>query len=188
MVPPMDSDDARLLRDCLDGKPGAWEAFVAAFTPFLRTVCRHALQRYSLSAGPQEVEDMLQEIFIVFLAEDLRVLKAYRGDADPASYLAIVAVHRVSKERAPPSPSPPAEPVSQAPGPGEALEARAAGEALNAALADLSSTARLALVLHAEGASLRAIGQALGVSKDVVAGLLQRAKRSLRQRLKPENS
>lgn len=179
-------EDLDLLQGCLAGRPGAWEAFVAAFAPYLATVCRRALARAGLPAGPSEAEDLLQEVFLALWADDRKVLRAYRGQAGVAGYLAAVAVHRVAREAARPLP-PSAEPVSDTTDPAEALEAAEAASLLRAEISRLPSEARLALALRAEGAGLREIGRALGTSKDAAARLLAQARVTLQGRLKEKS-
>lgn len=176
-------EDIRLLRGVLGGLPGAWEAFVSRFAPYLGAICRDALRHAGLPAGRQEVEDLLQEVFLRLIADDRKALRAYRGEAPLASYLAALAVHRVSREGRRPS-SPPPVPSAAAVDPAAAAEARDTGERLREAMAQLPPRARLAMALHAEGAGLREIGRALGVSKDTAAGLIEEAKGRLRDRLK----
>lgn len=177
-------EDLRLLRDCLAGRPGAWEAFVARFAPHLEAVCRGAMGRAGLSTGAQEVADMLQEVFLVFLAQDLRALRSYRGEAPLASYLAVLAVHRVTKEdRGLSAALPVAEEAPGAPGL-EAVMDREAGERLQAEIARLPPMLRLALAMQGDGAGVREIGRALGLSKSAAAELLERARALLRERMK----
>ena len=128
---------------------------------------------------------MLQEVFLHFLARDLKALKDYQGRSTVAAYLSAVAVCRVLKDR-----SLRPHPVEKAPreafagpGPAEALEARDSHELLRREMERLPHRDRVALSLRADGASLREIGRALGISEPATAKLLSRARGLLRGRL-----
>ena len=127
---------------------------------------------------------MLQEVFLLLLENDRRALRAYRGQSSLVSYLASVAVHRIAKEEAPVPPVPSGDRLSGMPGPEEIVQAREALEMLGVERDRLPSRARLALALQGDGASLREVGQALGISEDAAAKLLSRSKAQLRERLK----
>ncbi len=181
-----DPDDA-LLRDCLSEQPGAWEAFHARFTPPLSAACRRALARAGRPSGAQETADMLQAVFVHLLEDDLHVLRAYRGESGVLTYLSVVAVNLVWKDRllrlAPGGgelladrPAPDANPAAR-------MEAGEARELLGRELGKLPVRARLALTFQAEGASIREVGLALGLSEVAAAQLLSRARASLRQKL-----
>lgn len=176
-------DDLQLLKNCLDGKPGAWEAFVTHLAPYLAEVSRRAMRAAGLPAGPQDVEDMLQELLLLLLKHNARALRLYRGGASVRGYLAAVAAHRVARQRVPPGPREIPERVAPEPGPAEEAQAREAAALLRAEMGRLPGRSRLALALQADGASLREIGEVLGVSEDAAAQILSRAREILRRRL-----
>lgn len=175
--------DLRLLKDCLAGGDAAWEAFVRRFAPFLGRVCRHALRRCRRPSGPQEVEDMLQAVFLAFLQHDRRVLRGYEGQGTVEAYLAAVAVRRVLDDRSLRTQAGPL-PVAAAgdDAPGAALEAREALAILERQLDRLAPRARLALRLQARGATLQEIAAALGLLPDAAGRLLSRARAEVRDR------
>lgn len=173
----------RLLKDCLTGKPGAWEAFVSAFSPYLAEVCRRALARLGRPSGPQETDDLLQEVFLLLLEDDLKVLRAYGGRSSLASYLAVVAAHRAAREDGRPLSEPLPERISGIPGPAEAMAAKEGQERIKAEMDKLSPQARLALALQADGMGQREIGRILAISENAAAHLVSRARATLRERL-----
>jgi RNA polymerase sigma-70 factor (ECF subfamily) len=179
-------DDARLLQHCLAGSQDAWEAFVDRFAAPVAEVCRRTLRRAGRPHGPQEAQDMLQEVFLHLLKDDFRVLRDYQGRAPVASYLAAVAVYKVlgdrSLRRVPQGGRP--DPASPAAGPHELLERQEALELLRREVEQLPLKARLALTLQAKGASLREIQNALGISEDAAAQLLSRARALLKERFR----
>ena len=91
--------DLILLQHCLAGVSGAWEAFVDRFAPPLAEACRRTLRRSARPSGPQEVADMLQEVFLHFLIRDMQVLRDYQGRARVEAFLCAVAVCRVLNDR-----------------------------------------------------------------------------------------
>ena len=177
--------DPRLLRDCLAGKAGAWEAFLDRFGPLLGEACRRALRRRGRPAGPQEVADMLQVTCIALLKDDMKALRGYRGRGSVAGYLAAVAVCRVLDDRTlAPSGTGSQEPCPDpAPGPSGLLEAQEALEGLRRELEGLAPRERLALALQSRGASLREIGGILRLSPAAAGQLVSRARARLRERL-----
>lgn len=179
----MAEDDSRLLEDCLAERPGAWEAFVRRFAPYLAEVCRKTLKRCGRPAGSQEVDDMLQEVFLNFLERDRRALRHYRGKASVAGYLAAIAVHRVLNARPAPPLASPREETGSAPGPTEAVEAGEDLARLRTGMATLPPREALALALQLKGASVKEIGKALGISEDAAAQCLSRARAALAERL-----
>lgn len=180
-------DDLRLLQDCLGDKPGAWEAFVARFTPYLAEACRRWLARCRRPAGPsqeQEVDDLLQEVFLVLLEDDRRALRSYQGRASLGAYLGAVVAHRVLKAGGLPA-SRPLDPEAFLKEDIAAISGGTPGDErlprLREALARLPPRDRLALTLQNDGASLVEIGQTLGISPNAAAQALSRARDRLRR-------
>ena len=179
-------DDTQLLQRCLAGNQGAWEGFVDRFAAPIAEACRRTLRRAGRAYGPQEAQDMLQEVFLHLIKDDFRVLRDYQGKAPVASYLAAVAVYKVLGDRsfrgAPQGNRP--DPASPAAGPHELLERQEALGLLRGEMVRLPQKARLALTLQVKGASLKEIQDALGISEDAAAQLLSRARALLRNRLR----
>ena len=182
--------DAELLRNCLDGGPGAWEDFVSRFAPSLAAVCRRMLQRSGRPSGLQETEDLLQDVFLHMLKDNLQALRDYAGRSSPEAYLRAVAACRVLDDRLlKPRPgnqgeAPLASLASGCLEPAEALEAREVRELLRTEMDRLPARSRLALSLQARAASLEEIGGALGITEDAAAQILSRARALLRDRMK----
>ena len=177
--------DRRLLEDCLAGKPGAWEAFVARFSPYLAEACRRTLARCGRPAGPQEVQDVLQDVLLACLGDDFRVLRAYREPARVATYLAAVVVHRALKDLRLPLSVPFRDRPSPLPGPEEQAQARELQERLRLEKDRLPLKSRLALAMKADGASLREIGHALRLSEAAAGQRVSRATAELRLAFRP---
>lgn len=174
-------EDAALVQACLDGRPEAWEALVDRFAPYLAGVARSTLAAFRRPAGPADVADVLQEVFLRLLEQDRKALKAYQGQGSLAGYLAAIAVSRIRDRKPwPHRKLPVAEPVSEAPDPLEHAEDLSR---LKAELSRLPPETRLALALQARGASLREVGRVLGLSEDGAAQLVSRARSALREKL-----
>ena len=178
-------DDLHLLRDCLEGSREAWAEFVRRFAPYLAEVCRVSLARCRRPSGPQEVDDMLQEVFLNFMERDLLVLRAYRGRAPLKDYLAAVAVNRVLGDRGSrplfPNPAFQSSPMTD---PSEDAAQQEMLELLRRQIGLLPARDRMALELQGRGCSAREIGEVLGLSEDAAAKLLSRARIVLQARLK----
>ncbi len=180
-------DDLRLLKGCLEGSPEAWEAFHARFRPYLAQVCRRVMAGCGLNRGPDEVRDMVQDVFMALLDQDMRTLRAYRGEASLAGYLAGVAVKRVldcRNQSRSSVPFPSLEPPSRAPGPEAQALRRETLDRLDAEVAELSAREQMAVALHGKGASRKEIGLVLGLSEGAASMLLSRAIARLKEDLR----
>lgn len=176
--------DEEILKDCLAGRPGAWEAFAARFGPGLSATCRRALRRCGRPSGDQEAADAVQELFAYLLSGDMKALRAYRGEAPLAGFLSVLAVYRILKARPPPASAELPEAVDPSPGPSQIAEAGERREAMEREMARLDPKARLVLTLHAEGAPVREAAAALGISEDAAFRLIAKAKAALRLRIR----
>lgn len=176
-----ESEDRRLLQDCLEGGPEAWEAFARRFRPALAQVCRRLLVRSGLPCGPQEVDDLLQDTFAALLEGDRKDLRAFRGRSSLLSYLSAVAAHRACRVRRIAWSPLAAGLTDPGPRPEEAAQAREDRERAEEALGRLPPRTRLLLGLWARGATAVEIGQALGISEDAAAQALGRARALLRK-------
>ena len=83
--------DARLVRECLDRVPGAWDAFITRFAGlFLWIVDRTAAQR-QLPLTAADRDDLVAEIFLECLRNEAAVLRGFAGRASLPTYLTVVA-------------------------------------------------------------------------------------------------
>lgn len=150
------------------------------FTPYLSSVCRRALGRAGLPSGPSETDDAVQQVFLSLLEGDLRSLRAYAGKSSLSGYLSVVAVRRaVEGKGAPPS----GQDLSALEAQGLQVEARERDALVRRELETLPPRLQLALALQADGASLKEVGLALGITPNAAAQAVHRARRLLRGRL-----
>ena len=84
-------EDRRLIQECLQGLPEAWDAFVARFGGLLAFIVdRTAVQR-RMSLTPADRDDLLADILLEILHHDAAVLRGFAGRSSLATYLAVVA-------------------------------------------------------------------------------------------------
>lgn len=87
-----EADDLALLRDCLAGRPGAWEAFVARFTPLAQWVARRVAAKRGRRLDEAQLEDACQEAFLALSRDDARRLRQFRPERGRlASWVGLVA-------------------------------------------------------------------------------------------------
>jgi RNA polymerase sigma-70 factor, ECF subfamily len=95
------SVDRNLLQRCLQHDPGAWNDFVDRFLGLIYHVIHYTSHLRSATLGPEEVEDIAQEVLVQVVANDYAVLKQFRGKSSLAGYLTVIArricVHQLAK-------------------------------------------------------------------------------------------
>ena len=80
-----------LLSQCLDGRSGAWDAFVARYAPVILAAVCHTLRTYSPATVQRVSEDIVQDVFVKLIDRDLRLLRTYDPSrASLATWLTIV--------------------------------------------------------------------------------------------------
>lgn len=60
----------------------AWEAFVDCFGPRIRQGVRRALRRLAESCGPEDVEDLVQDVYYRLLERTRRGRSSFRGETE----------------------------------------------------------------------------------------------------------
>lgn len=176
--------DRSLIERCLGRRQGAWEEFVDRFAPLAIHVVNHSVRLRGIALAAAEREDLVADVFLAFLADDMAVLRRYRGESSLATYLSVVArrvaVRKLLKrprfarldDVAERLPSPEADPP------------RAIGEIeeLEHLLAQLDEAERRVVQLyHLEGKNYQEIGREVGVSPNSVGPTLSRARGKLRE-------
>lgn len=88
---PGSPEDTTLVRDCLQGVPGAWDRFVDRFAGlFLHVVDRTCSQR-RLAISAADRDDVVAEILVEVLKSDAAVLRGFAGRSSLATYLAVIS-------------------------------------------------------------------------------------------------
>jgi RNA polymerase sigma-70 factor (ECF subfamily) len=82
--------DRNLLARCLARKPRAWEDFVDRFMGLVMHVIDHSAQCRSIRLTQDDREDLAADVFTAIVADDLGVLRRFRGEASLATYLTVI--------------------------------------------------------------------------------------------------
>lgn len=97
---PVDRD---LLQRCLAKQPGSWNDFVDRFLSLIYHVVQHTAFLRSAKISPEDVEDIAAEVLLQLVADDYKVLRQFRGQANLSTYLAVVArricVHELNRRQ-----------------------------------------------------------------------------------------
>ncbi|NOX55987.1 MAG: sigma-70 family RNA polymerase sigma factor [Planctomycetes bacterium] len=181
--------DRNLLDRCLAREPGAWRDFVDRFIGLFVHVINHTAHVRNAHLTRQDIDDLCAEIFVALLADDMAILRRFRGNSSLATYLTVVARRIVVREIA----------KRQA----RDVRERFAAQAASQPTADSSSSERPledkeevekllkelperdAEILrqhHLEGKSYEQISEELGIPRNSVGPTLSRARERLRQR------
>jgi len=181
--------DRNLLNRCLGREPGAWKDFVDRFIGLFVHVINHTAHARNARLTPQDVDDLCAEIFVALLADDLAILRRFRGNSSLATYLTVVArrivVREIAKRQArdvrerfaaqtathETTESSPAE---------QRLEDREEVEKLLKELPERD--AEILRQHHLEGKSYEQISAELGIPQNSVGPTLSRARERLRRR------
>jgi len=80
------------LRPCISGDKGAWDAFVTRFAPVLYAAVGRTLRARVTRIEQDEVEDVVQNVFVRLIARDYHLLKSFDPSrASITTWLTIVA-------------------------------------------------------------------------------------------------
>ena len=177
--------DRTLLQRCLQHDTGAWNDFVDRFLGLIYHVIHYTAHLRSTPLGPEEVEDIAQEVLLQVIAHDYAVLKQFRGKSSLATYLTVIArricVHQLAK-MAPTRKALPAELKKQ----DEDDHPRVRGgldslEEVQKLLKRLPSREReVVRLFYLEGRSYEEISSALNVPVNTIGPVLSRAKKKLK--------
>jgi RNA polymerase sigma-70 factor (ECF subfamily) len=140
-----------------------------------------------LGVAPEDLDDVLQEVFLVVHARGGYVA----GPAKPTSYLGAIATRaamgyrrkrRLRAQRA--ATSPPEELHTEGPDPVQALQITESGRALQAAFAELDPVlASTLLLVDQEGESCESVANAMGTAVGTIYWRLNKARTLLRRAL-----
>jgi len=181
--------DRDLINRCVERQPGAWRDFVKRFMGLFMHVINHTIHAHSVRAQPDEVEDLCSEIFLEILANDMQVLRKFRGKSSLASYLTIIA-RRVTlnrllvKNRSQEfghvnSHSESLEKAKVGPSPIERIEDRDEIERLMKHLPP--EQAEVLKLFHLEGLSYQEIHKQTGIPENTIGSTLSRVRSQLRR-------
>ena len=177
--------DRNLLQRCVARKPRAWEDFVDRFLGLVVHVVNHTAQSRSLRLSPQDVEDLVADVFLALVTDDFAILRRFRGESSLATYLTVVARRVVVRELLKRRPSPALPDAGEIPGrntsdsPEERITNRDEVERL---LRGLDGTeADIVRLYHLEGKTYREISTELEIAENSIGPALSRARTKMRR-------
>ena len=98
---PVDRD---LLTRCLKKQPGAWNDFVDRFLSLIYHVIHSTAHLRSAKLQPMDIEDIAAEILLQVVADDYKVLRQFKGNANFSTYFTVIArricVHELARRQA----------------------------------------------------------------------------------------
>ena len=183
--------DRRLLERCLKRESSAWCEFVDRFAGLFVHVIHHTAQARSVDLASTDTDDLCAEVFLAILADDLAVLRRFKGESSLATYLTVIARRIVVREII-------SRRMAEALG---HVKSHAANlEMAHADINDLNRIENRELVqrmldglsehdasvirqFHLEGKTYREIGENLGIPENTIGPTLSRAREKLRQSL-----
>lgn len=90
-LPALAAEDRELLRQCLDGAAGAWEAFVDRYAGLLAHVVSRAAAQRGVALGPGDRDDLVAEVLVEILRNDAAAFRGFQGHASLSTYLTVIA-------------------------------------------------------------------------------------------------
>lgn len=179
--------DRQLLQRCLSRQPRAWEDFVDRFMGLVVHVVNHTFQTRSLPLPTSDLEDLASEVFLAILADDMAVLRRFRGQSSLATYLTVIARRVVVREllhrRAEAAVTEQADVAHVADQNGHHVEERLESrEQVERLLEELQGDeAQVVRLYHLEGKSYDEISQQIGMPMNSIGPTLSRARAKLRR-------
>jgi RNA polymerase sigma-70 factor (ECF subfamily) len=188
-------EEAKLVKACAGGDPGAWRRFVDLYGPRVYGAIRYFLRSYRESLFPDEALNIYQEMFLDLCDNNYRKLKTFRAGGQLGTWLFTVARRQclshirasTRKKRFRPAVADSeileiGQPLTQGT---DALTASENREAVLKAMDKLSYENRLLLVLfYFEDLSYEEIAKVVGVSANSVSAMLRKARKSIARILK----
>jgi|TARA_R110002072_G_scaffold59882_7_gene152258 RNA polymerase sigma-70 factor (ECF subfamily) len=195
--------DRQLLQRCLDREPRAWQDFVDRFVGLVVHVVNRTAMGRGLSMDEATRDDMVAEVFLVYVRHDFAVLRRFRRQCSLATYLTIVArrvvVRRLTANSAVPGNHTSASSAGSSLGSGNlangntvngATNGHATPTQVNGELQRIENAeevehlmlrldpreASVVRMYHLEGKSYQEISQAVGLSENTIGPLLHRAR------------
>lgn len=186
--------DRSLLKRCLAQEPGAWKDFVDRFIGLFIHVINHTAHARSSRVNAADIDDLCAEVFVTLLADDLAILKRFRGKSSLATYLTVISrrivVRQIAQRRL-------AEEFGHVPAHQSSIDLAKANanwdvkriddnDQVEQMLQNLpESDASIVRQFHLEGRTYREISTRLGVPENSIGPTLSRARERLRNETQP---
>lgn len=95
--------DKDLLKRCLSRQPGSWNDFVDRYLGLIYQAIHFTAHLRSARLSPEDVEDIAAEVLVQIIADNYKVLREFKGTANLATYLTVIArricVHELSRRQ-----------------------------------------------------------------------------------------
>ena len=186
--------DRSLLKRCLAQEPGAWKDFVDRFIGLFIHVINHTAHARSAQLVPDDIDDLCAEVFVTLLADDMAILKRFRGKSSLATYLTVISrrivVRQIAQRRL-------AKEFGHVPAHQSSIDQANANanwdvkriddnDQIERMLQDLpENDASIVRQFHLEGRTYREISSRLGVPENSIGPTLSRARDRLRNETSP---
>jgi RNA polymerase sigma-70 factor (ECF subfamily) len=175
--------DVGLIAACQQGDARAFRKVFDLYRDRIFALCRH------MSGNSEDAEDLAQEVFV----SAFRHIGTYRADAAFGTWLYRIAANRCTAELRKRTPvfrsfdaKETPDRASPAPNPEDLVVRKELTDRVEATLAGLPENLRLIFVLGTlEGVRYQEIGQIVGCSEDAVKMRIHRARKQVRDALRP---
>ncbi len=175
--------DRRLLDQCLEQSPRAWENFVDRFLGLVVHVVNHAAQSRQIPLTSEQRDDLVADVFMALVDDQFAVLRRFRRNCSLATYLAVIARRIVVRSMLAAGFQLIAGSNSEEPAVESNHESRIADEEqIQQLMARLDpKEAAVVRMFHLEGKSYGEISAAAGLPENSVGPVLSRARAKLRE-------
>lgn len=183
---PLDRD---LVQRLLAKQPGSWNDFVDRFLSLVYHAIHYTAHQRSARLAPEDIEDIAAEVLLQIVADDYKVLRQFKGQANLATYLTVIArrisVHEMNRRQAVRDAirkgdvKAPIEPLDDSPAAQKSVDSLDEVESL---LRRLGGKEReIVRLFYLEGRTYEEISTELNVPVNSVGTVLTRARRKLRE-------
>jgi RNA polymerase sigma-70 factor (ECF subfamily) len=183
---PLSDVDRRLLTQCFQKRPFAWEGFVDRYLMLIVFVVKHTARRRQMRLTEHDDFELVSDVFLTLMRDDFAILRRFRGKSSLATYLAVVTrrvvvrklvrLVRNSTRQGSSAPSVTTPHLFD-------LDVATAGE-IDAILNSMDPRqASLVRMYHLERKSLEQISAATGIAIESIGPMLEQA----REKLEPRN-
>ncbi len=83
-------EERDLIDSCIEGDPRAWETLVKVYGPSIYSAARFTLRRVLGTAGTEDVENVVQTVFVALCEKEMRRLRSFQGRARFRTWLTSV--------------------------------------------------------------------------------------------------
>lgn len=180
--------DQALVESLLAEEPGSWDLFVERYAGLVASVVRRIFRTRGRGLGQADVDDVTENVFVMLLEQEARLLRRYDPAHKLSAYVAVIArtaTHRYLRNQKVKVDLPDemwGDSIADS-GQGTASAETAGLEmrnALHETMAELSERDQRVLKLfYFEGKDYQAIAKTLGLSVNSVGAALSRARGKL---------